>query len=1338
MNRSLILFKWLRLFFVLGCWIPTIGIAANKANATFLPPLACNDVVQISLNTFCRATVTPEMVLEDMIGVAADYTIQVYYKDGSLQPDLLFDASDIRQTYSFKIWHNPSGNSCWGKIFIEDKYPPEMICERDTVRCGDTIAPEELGFPIPSSFVVSIDSIGPTSYLVYGWDYCGSVILSYTDIVKTFPCDSYCIRQIIREWWARDESGNSSHCSDTICVIRPTFQDIVYPHHFDDFDLPHIDCDTLYPKLANGHPSPDFTGWPVPSGCTTLNASYSDLVIPICGSSYKILRRWIILNWCGGDIIEYNQIIKIVDDEAPEFKCPKDLTMGMQAYSCSSYGKLPVPDSVYDCSDWHYEIFTMLADSKSGTPQTRGKTYLVYDAAQDCYFLDGAPEGRIWIIYQLTDVCGNQSTCTIEVGVVDNLAPIPVCDQKTVVALNVDGTAKAYAYTFDDGSLDNCGIDSFKVRRMDDPCKTGSEVFGDYVWFCCEDVGKTIQVILQVSDFYGNKNTCMIEATVQDKEPPVVIPPTDITVECTFPIDWNNLSQFGVVRYNEADRQQIIIADPYYQKSNYIAGRDGIAFDNCEVQLAERYEKYIQCNSGTIVRWFVATDRQGLKDSAYQLITIINSHKFDSLDIHWPDDVTIYSCDNVQTHPDQTKYPWYDNKNCAQIAANYTDTKLFVADSTCFKIIRHWVVIDWCQYDRNDPGSYWEHTQVIAVKSSEPPTIESCGPVEFCDQNAFYNTTTTQCLGSYKLEGKGFDDCTEPQNLIWNYRLDENNDGSFGPVKSGNATAGVLPIGTHRLRWILTDQCGNSSTCDQVFTIKECKKPTPYCINGIVTVVMQGNGTITVWAKDLNLNSFDNCTQTDQLRYSFSPDIKDVSITYNCDSLFRQRVVTKTVRVYVTDEYGNQDYCETTIRIQDNNNVCPTNGPGFNLSGKTNKENADAIGNVEIAFHEPTTGSALSQQTSNPSGNYTFQDLQLIEFYLTASKNDDITNGVTTLDIVLIQRHILGLKPLNSPYKILAADVNNSKSITARDVSDIRRAILGITTEFPNATPVWKFVPAYHQFADSENPWDAPSYIDSKELQDRFNNADFTGIKTGDVDLSAISNSKEEKSINRAESFSWNIGPVVRLENGLYRVDIQASKDQRIDGFQLGIKTRFDNLQFVDLVSGTIAFEKEEYKLTDKQLKISWASNVSMEIKNSDILFSIILNDAQKTQLDKSLFEGIAGFLNEVYYNDQAFPLKIGVSGKQAVDLPMITSHSLSPNPFSEESVLRFELHEQSLCQLKLFDLTGKLIMSKELTGVRGNNEVIIHKKELGSGGLFYYVLSSSYGSVSDRMIVQD
>lgn len=50
----------------------------------------------------------------------------------------------------------------------------------------------------------------------------------------------------------------------------------------------------------------------------------------------------------------------------------------------------------------------------------------------------------------------------------------------------------------------------------------------------------------------------------------------------------------------------------------------------------------------------------------------------------------------------------------------------------------------------------------------------------------------------------------------------------------------------------------------------------------------------------------------------------------------------------------------------------------------------------------------------------------------------------------MIQKHILGIQTLTSPYKIIAADVNNSQAITAKDISDIRKVILGVTNEFPN------------------------------------------------------------------------------------------------------------------------------------------------------------------------------------------------------------------------------------------------------------------------------------------------
>ncbi|MEP7169385.1 MAG: hypothetical protein ABI855_08430, partial [Bacteroidota bacterium] len=174
----------------------------------------------------------------------------------------------------------------------------------------------------------------------------------------------------------------------------------------------------------------------------------------------------------------------------------------------------------------------------------------------------------------------------------------------------------------------------------------------------------------------------------QDKEPPVIIPPTDITVSCNFPIDWNDLSKFGSVRSNEADRKRIIIADPFYAFSNFIAGKDGLAYDNCEVTFTEYYEKDIKCSTGTIRRFFAGKDRQGLTDTAIQTITIINIDPFGLNDISWPNNVEIFSCNNVVTHPDQTGYPSYNNKNCAQIAANYDDTKLTVLDSTCFKILR--------------------------------------------------------------------------------------------------------------------------------------------------------------------------------------------------------------------------------------------------------------------------------------------------------------------------------------------------------------------------------------------------------------------------------------------------------------------------------------------------------------------------------------------------------------------------------------------------------------------------------------------------------------------------
>ncbi|MBK9715990.1 MAG: hypothetical protein IPO85_00395 [Saprospiraceae bacterium] len=107
--------------------------------------MACNDLVHISLDTNCIATVTPEMVLEDLIGSPSDYLIKVYYSGGQEQADLLFDTRDINKNTTINLAYSILEIPVGEKILIEDKFPPPSTCANHTVRCGDTITPRYLG-----------------------------------------------------------------------------------------------------------------------------------------------------------------------------------------------------------------------------------------------------------------------------------------------------------------------------------------------------------------------------------------------------------------------------------------------------------------------------------------------------------------------------------------------------------------------------------------------------------------------------------------------------------------------------------------------------------------------------------------------------------------------------------------------------------------------------------------------------------------------------------------------------------------------------------------------------------------------------------------------------------------------------------------------------------------------------------------------------------------------------------------------------------------------------------------------------------------------------------------
>ena len=68
---------------------------------------------------------------------------------------------------------------------------------------------------------------------------------------------------------------------------------------------------------------------------------------------------------------------------------------------------------------------------------------------------------------------------------------------------------------------------------------------------------------------------------------------------------------------------------------------------------------------------------------------------------------------------------------------------------------------------------------------------------------------------------------------------------------------GVAP-GPYQVRYVANDNCNNQAQCLSTVTVKDCKKPTPYCKHGVIIEIMQ-TGMVEVWASDLDAGSFDNC-----------------------------------------------------------------------------------------------------------------------------------------------------------------------------------------------------------------------------------------------------------------------------------------------------------------------------------------------------------------------------------------------------------------------------------------------------------------------------------------------
>ena len=663
----------------------------------------------------------------------------------------------------------------------------------------------------------------------------------------------------------------------------------------------------------------------------------------------------------------------------------------------------------------------------------------------------------------------------------------------------------------------------------------------------------------------------------------------------------------------------------------------------------------------------------------------------------------------------------------------HDDTVLgFGASDACLKILRKWTIIDWCQAANNpdptQPGpGVWQHTQVIKVINSNDPGITA---VDLPANIENFDPNCGAAFAAFSITAD--DDCTAQSDLDVTWAF------STGLTGSGFSASGAFNNGSYSLTYSVSDLCGNTSTLTHNFTVYDAKKPTPVCIFGIASTVMPSAGAVTIWASDFESgSSYDNCTAYNNLIFSFSPVVAgqpiEDNITIACADIPADGLVPVTL--YVTDANGNNDFCTTFINVQDPNGVCP--GPTALISGTIENESQEVVEEVTVTVTDGN-GPLVTPVVTGVDGTFQFS-MNYGDYDVTPEKDVNYLNGVTTYDLVLISKHILGLEILDSPYKVIAADANASSSVTTLDIVKLRSLILHIDTELSNNTS-WRFVDANYIFNNPNNPLaeSFPEYVDLDGTSSAPVN--FTAIKIGDVNGTASPNSllgTETRTMDGKLALQAKATAVAAGET--FTVDFTAKDFNNIAGYQFTLG--FDNsvVEFVDVTSNLEGLTADNFGLTktgEGVITTSWNSNKGVNVENNEVLFSVTFVANANVSTQDVININSRYTTSEAYNGSDLFDVVLEFNGTETAN--GFELYQNTPNPFKAETLIGFNLPEAGEVTLKVFDVSGRILRLMEIDAAKGFNSVNVNREGLNATGVLYYQLETATETATRKMIIVD
>jgi hypothetical protein len=211
-------------------------------------------------------------------------------------------------------------------------------------------------------------------------------------------------------------------------------------------------------------------------------------------------------------------------------------------------------------------------------------------------------------------------------------------------------------------------------------------------------------------------------------------------------------------------------------------------------------------------------------------------------------------------------------------------------------------------------------------------------------------------------------------------------------------------------------------------------------------------------------------------------------------------------------------------------------------------------------------------------------------------------------------------------------------------------------------------------------------------------------------------------------------------------VDFSSADFRDVYGYQFTME--LNGLEMADVVSGAVVMtEANVGMLSNEVVTVSYHNGIAKTATENESIFTMVFTATEDGQLSEMIGVTSKVTTAEVYSTSlntgntsvgESLEIREVVISTRG-DITAIAENNLyqnEPNPFKDQTMIRFELAEEGAVLFTVTDVTGKTLKVVNTIGAKGMNLLPLDTDDLGVTGLLYYTIESGEFTATKKMIV--